>query len=181
MLDVDNSLLLMIDVQEKLVHAMGDNSKLAHDNSIKLIKAAKILQIKTITTEQYPKGLGKTIQPIIEVLGDDYNPFEKTSFSAIREDNILNKIKDSGKKQIVLFGIETHICVFQTAVELKEIGYEVYVVSDCSYSRSDIEKNAAIENLRQNNISIVTLEMALFMWLKSAKHPSFKEIQALIK
>ena len=85
------------------------------------------------------------------------------------------------KKQAVLFGIESHICVFQTAIELKEKGYEVYVVSDISFSRSDKEKEAALKNLRHFGILTLTLESVLFMWLETSKNPCFKEIQALIK
>lgn len=181
MLNIENTLLLGIDIQEKLVFAMRENSEVAKNNFIKLIKAAKILNIETILTEQYSKGLGSTIEPIVKILEDRYKPFEKTHFCAILEENILNKINSTAKKQIVLFGIEAHICVFQTAIGLKEKGYEVFVVSDCSYSRNDKEKDEALKFLRHKDIMTPTLEMVLFMWLKNSGHKNFKEIQNLIK
>lgn len=181
MLNQENSLVLMIDVQEKLTSMLKDKMEIAKEKSLKIIKAAKALNIKTIITEQYPKGLGSTISEIKEILLDKYVPFEKTNFSIVKEANILNEIKKEDKKQIVIFGIEAHICVFQTAVELKEMGYEVFVVQDASFSRSDYEKEEAMKNLRALNILTPTLESVLFMWLKGSSHPNFKEVQALIK
>lgn len=181
MLNINDTLLLGIDIQEKLVFAMRENSEHAKNNFIKLINASQILNIETILTEQYPKGLGSTIEPVIEILKDKYKPFEKTHFCAILEEDILNKINKAGKKQIVLFGIEAHICVFQTAIELKEKGYEVFVISDCTYSRNDMEKEEALKFLRHKGVMTPTLEMVLFMWLKSSGHKNFKEIQSLIK
>lgn len=181
MLSIENTILLGIDIQEKLVLAVQKNKEIAEDNFIKLVMAAKILNIKTILTEQYPKGLGATIEPIIELLKEDYKPYEKTSFCAVLEENISDEIINSNKKQILLFGIEAHICVFQTAIELKEKGYEVFVISDCTYSRNKYEKEAALEILRHRGIMTPTLEMVLFMWLKSSRHKNFKEIQNLIK
>ena len=181
MLNQENSIVLMIDIQEKLVSMLNNLSAIAKEKTEKIIRAAKILNIKTIVTEQYPKGLGETIKEIKDVLKEDYKPFEKTSFSAIKEENILNEIKTSGKKQVVIFGIEAHICVFQTAIELKEMGYEVYVISDASFSRNNNEKELAMKNFRHLGILTLSVETLLFMWLKSSKHPDFKEVQALIK
>lgn len=181
MLNQEYSLILMIDIQEKLVSMLGDKGKILREKAIKFIKASKILNIKTIITEQYPKGLLETIPEIKEILDIDYKPFEKTSFSATLENDILNEIKSTGKKQIILFGIEAHICVLQTALSLKEMGYEVFVISDIIGSRSDFEKEAAIKLMNEKGILTLTLEIILFMLLKSSKHPNFKEVQALIK
>lgn len=181
MLNKNNTVLVMIDVQDKLVNMLKENSQIAREKSLKIINAADILKIDTIITEQYPKGLGQTIEDIRNLLKEKYQPYEKTNFSAVKEDEILKAIEKTGKKQVVLFGIEAHICVFQTALELKEKGYEVFVVSDISYSRNDEEKNIAMQNLRHLNIMTPTLEMVLFMWLEGSKNPNFKEVQALIK
>ena len=181
MLDKNNSLLLMIDVQEKLTDMLKERCENAKEKTLKLIKAADIMGIKTVITEQYPKGLGNTVPEIREILKEKYIPFEKTNFSAVSEDEILKEIEKSNKKQIVIFGIEAHICVFQTALELKEKGCEVFVVEDASYSRCDIEKEIAMKNLRSFGIMTPSVEMILFMWLKNSKNPSFKEVQSLIK
>lgn len=179
MLNQKDSLLLVVDIQEKLVN-MLKNEDIKND-FFKISKAANLLDIKTIVSEQYPKGLGKTIKEVKENLSDNALFFEKTSFSAIKEEKILEEIEKSNKKQVVLFGIEAHICVFQTALELKEKGYEVFVVSDLSYSRNDKEKELAMKNLRHKGIMTLSLEMVLFMWLGGSKNPNFKEVQALIK
>lgn len=181
MLNKDNSILLVIDVQEKLVNMLKERAEIAAVKSLKIINAAKILNIDTIITEQYPKGLGQTIESVRNLLDENYAPFEKTTFSAVKENEILSAIEKTKKKQVVLFGIEAHICVFQTALELKEKGYEVFVVSDISYSRCDKEKEVAMQNLRHLDIMTPTLEMVLFMWLEGSKNPNFKEVQALIK
>ena len=182
MLNKDNSLLLVIDVQEKLVNMLKnvDIEKIKNDFS-KISKAANLLDIKTIVTEQYPKGLGQTINEVKDNLPNSALFFEKTTFSALKENEILEEIKKANKKQVVLFGIESHICVFQTALELKEKGYEVFVVSDLSYSRNNQEKDLVMKNLRHKDIMTLSLEMILFMWLEGAKNPNFKEVQALIK
>ena len=144
MLNKNDSVLIMIDVQEKLVNMLDTpNKEEAASKSLKIIKAADILNIPFVITEQYPKGLGLTIEEIRTYLGEKYLPFEKTAFSLVKEEEIYNALIKEHKKQAVLFGIESHICVFQTAIELKEKGYEVYVVSDISFSRSDKEKEAA--------------------------------------
>ena len=182
MLNSKDSILVMIDVQNKLVGMLSkDKQDAMVEKTKKIVNAAKILNIDTITTEQYPKGLGATIQEVQEILGEKYLPFEKTNFSVVKENEILDAIKKTGKKQVVLFGIEAHICVFQTAIELCEMGYEVFVVQDISYSRKDEEKLLAMKNLRHFGILTLSLEMVLFMWLKGSKNPNFKEVQALIK
>lgn len=180
MLDLEKCFLLMIDVQEKLVNMLKEKEE-ARQKSLKLIWAADILGVETLITEQYPKGLLSTIDEIKECLKDKYRPFEKTAFAASMEDEIYSEIIKTDKKQVVLFGIEAHICVFQTALDLKEKGFEVFVVNDVCYSRCEKEKELAMQNLRHKGIMTPSLESVLFMWLKSSKHPKFKEVQALIK
>ena len=181
MLKKDNSFLMMIDMQDKLVSMLKDKADFAISQTEKLIKAAKILNIDTITTEQYPKGLGPTIEVARNCLSEKYVPYEKTSFSAIDEENIYNAAKEIKKTQAILFGIEAHICVFQTAIALKNKGWDVFVVEDATFSRNDSQKQTALQTLRHFNIPTLTVEMVIFMWLKSSLHPNFKEVQALIK
>ena len=176
----EDSLLLIIDVQERLVTAM-DNPREVINNCAHLVAIAEELGIEYLITEQYPKGLGHTVQQLKDVLPEDTEFVEKTSFNALLEDGMKEKIKSYGKKQIVILGIETHICVHQTASALVEEGYDVYVIKDACASRTKYEFKQGIEAMSANGVKVSCVEIALFEWLKGAKHPNFKEVQALIK
>ena len=139
------------------------------------MEAANILNIDTVITEQYPKGLGSTIEPINAITS--FKTIEKTTFSALQTPEFNHKLN----KDIIIFGIETHICVYQTVMDLINNSHNVYVVADCSASRNDLNHNTALELMKQAGAKITTLEIVLFEYLKSSKHPNFKEIQALIK
>ena len=171
MLDCQNTSVVCIDLQEKLVN-MLTNSEIIAKNATKLMNAAHILNINTVITEQYPKGLGSTIESINAITS--FNILEKTSFSALE---VLPELK----RDVVIFGIETHICVYQTVLDLLKKGHNVYVVADCCASRSELNYNISLELMKQEGAKIATLEMVLFEFLKSSKHPNFKEVQALIK
>lgn len=175
----DDSLLLVIDVQEKLVQMLDKNVVVTR--TAKLTKAAATLGIPTIVTQQYTKGIGETVSTVKENLSDDTFFFEKTAFSALKEPGFLEKLNSYGKKQIVICGIETHICVHQTAADLLNNGFDVYVVKDACASRNKYEFKQGIERMEANGAKISCLEMVLFEWLKDAKNPHFKELQALIK
>lgn len=172
-----NSAFLFIDVQEKLV-GMLRKDKAAKKAEI-LAKTAKILNIKTILTEQYPQGLGATIPTVKYNLPDSAKFFEKTSFNALLTDGVKEAIGDV--KNVFIFGIETHICVYQTALALLENGYNVFVVKDACASRETDEFKAGINLMEKEGAKILTTEMVIFELLKSSKHPNFKEVQFLIK
>uniref|UniRef100_UPI0040276912 isochorismatase family protein n=1 Tax=Candidatus Scatousia sp. TaxID=3085663 RepID=UPI0040276912 len=178
-LSAENSLVMIIDIQERLVSALDKD--IVVSKAIKIASAAKSLGIPVLVTEQYPKGLGNTVPQLKEVLPANAEIVEKTSFNALLEDGMAEKIASYGKKQIVLFGIETHICVHQTAAALLEAGYEVYIIKDACASRSKYEFKQGIDIMHQNGAKISCVEIALFEWLKGAKNPKFKEVQALIK
>ena len=172
-------LFLIIDIQDKLVKMV--NNKLITDNAIKIAKTVRILNLPTIITEQYPKGLGATVAEVASEFPQNTPVFEKTAFNALETEGVLDKIKSYGKKQIVICGIETHICVHQTAAALLREGFEVYVVKDACASRNKYEFKQGIELMAQNGAKVSCVEIVLFEWLKTAKNPHFKEIQALIK
>lgn len=178
-LSAENSLVLIIDIQERLVAAL--NKDIVVENAVKVAKAAKYLEIPVLLTEQYPKGLGHTVAQLKEALPDNSEVMEKTYFNALMEDGMLEKIKSYGKKQIVIFGIETHICVHQTASALVEAGFDVYVIKDACASRAKYEFKQGIDAMVANGVKVSCVEIALFEWLKGAKNPKFKEVQALIK
>ena len=179
-LNIEDSLVLIIDVQEKLLNAVFNKASLEKRAEI-IAGAAKILGIPVIVTEQYPKGLGATVEGLKNTLAEDTQYFEKTGFSALENPEVMDALKKSGKKQIVIFGIETHICVSQTTNALINEGFEVSVIRDACGSRSELEYSAGINRMKDNGAHILTTEIALFEWLKSAKHPNFKEVQMLIK
>jgi nicotinamidase-related amidase len=183
MLNIKNSALVIIDIQEKLVLASKYGEEVVQ-NASKLTKAANILNIPIVVTEQYPKGLGNTIEDVKNSLPQGSLPVEKASFSAMLEPNFANivaELKKSGVKQIALCGIETHICVLQTAYDLISQGFEVYIIKDACASRNKKEYKTGLELLKQYGAKITCVEIALFEWLKTSKHPNFKEVQQLIK
>ena len=173
----ENSAFLFIDVQEKLV-GMLQKDKCAKKAEI-LARTAKILNIKTILTEQYPKGLGSTIPSVKYSVSDNAKFFEKTSFDALKTEGVKEAIGEV--KNVFIFGIETHICVYQTALALLAQNYNVFVVKDACASRDTDEFKAGINLMEKEGAKILTTEMVIFELLKSSKHPNFKEIQAFIK
>lgn len=182
MLNSMDSIVLVIDIQEKLIAALNQGIKEQMlKKAPKLVKAARLLDVHTVVTEQYPKGLGHTIKEVSCELPAYCMPVEKTCFCAVMEDGFLEKIKSLKKKQILLCGIEAHICVYQTAAKLLEEGFDVYIVKDLCASRNKVEFECAMDLLRQMGAKITCVEMVLFEWLKTAKNPCFKEIQAMIK
>lgn len=178
-LSSENSLVLIIDIQERLVASLDKD--IVVSKAVKVASAAKALSIPILVTEQYPKGLGNTVPQLKSALPADTEIIEKISFNALLEEGMLERIKSYNKKQIVIFGIETHICVHQTAAALLEEGFEVYVIKDACASRNKYEFKQGIDIMQQNGAKISCVEIALFEWLKSAQNPKFKEIQLLIK
>lgn len=177
MLNIENSIVLIIDIQEKLKNAVADGNQIC-ENASKLSKASDILDIPTIITEQYPKGLGKTD---ISILNNIQNAkiIEKSNFSAYSD--IKEELSNLGRKQVILCGIEAHICVLQTAFDLIQNGYEVYLMTNGISSRKIQDLNIAIRLMKDFGVKETTLEIILFQWIKSSKHEKFKEIQSLIK
>lgn len=174
------SLLLIIDIQDRLINAVFNKQSL-EKKSIIMSNAASILKIPTVVSEQYPKGLGSTILPIKDGLGENAAYYEKTSFSAIENPAIASAIDKFGKKQIVVLGIETHICVNQTVTALLSKGYDVSIIADACGSRVEQEHKAGLERMKDNGAHIITAEIAVFEWLKGSRHINFREIQNLVK
>lgn len=178
MFNSNDTTIICIDIQEKLVK-MLKNGDLIASNCAKLLKTASILGINTIITEQYPKGLGATIETIKSI--KNFETVEKTTFSALQTEEFEGKFQQINNKNVMIFGIETHICVLQSVIDLIKKGYNVFVVEDCSSSRDENNHKTALEVMKQYGAKVITLEIALFNFLKSSKHPNFKEVQQLIK
>ena len=178
-LTTDNTVLLLIDFQERLFPVMHDKEKLLN-NVVKLVKGAIVLEIPILITEQYPKGLGPTI-PEIKNLIPDFKAVEKTCFSCCDEPAFSEALGILNRKQVLVAGIEAHICVYQTAIALSQSGYQVEVAGDCVASRDPENKLVTLFKLGAGGISPTTTEMALFELLKVAKGDKFKQISAIVK
>ena len=179
MLSVDNSVLLVIDVQEKLFRAIHQKEQLL-DNLQRLIKGIKVLEIPILLTEQYPQGLGATI-PEIAQLVSVIKPFPKVCFNCCGDAAFLQAFKKLNRKQVLIAGIESHVCVYQTAADLLTAGYEVYVVRDGVSSRTEQNIDIGLKMMAQLGAKITSTETALFELLKVAKGDKFKAISKIVK
>ncbi len=176
-----DSLLLCIDIQDRLFAAMPKPSRQRLlDNTEILISAAKLLDIPMIYTEQYPAGLGSTVAQIKELLPEDARYFDKTRFSCCGSEELMQVIRDSHKRQIIIAGMESHICVLQTALELKADGYEVFVADDAVSSQHRAHWKSALHRLHQAEVVATPTESILFEWLRDSNHEQFKSISALL-
>jgi nicotinamidase-related amidase len=176
-----DSVLVLIDIQERLAAAManGVRERLIAQVSI-LLNAAKVLSVPVIVTEQYPKGLGPTELELKSLLSEAVPIIEKTSFSSVKADGFLEAITDTKRTQIILTGMETHICIVQSALDLQQQGYQVFVVEDAVSSRSALNQDNALHRMRQAGIIISNVESIVFEWLGDAKHREFRRLSKLI-
>ena len=179
MLAADNSVLLIIDVQEKLFRAIYQKEQLL-DNLQRLIKGIKVLEIPILVTEQYPEGLGSTILGIAQLL-PDIRPIPKVSFSCCGDDTFLQAFKKLSRKQVLIAGIESHICVYQTAADLLTAGYEVHAVSDGISSRTEQNRDIGLKMMTQHGAKVTSTEAVLFELLKIAKGDKFKAISKIMR
>lgn len=179
MLDIEKCSLVVVDVQGKLAQLMYGRQALFKNIQI-LIKAAKILDIPILWSQQCPASLGPTVPQIADSLADNQS-IDKTSFSCCGDEQFISKLNSLNRQQPLLCGIETHICIYQTAVDLYNEGYQVSVVADAVSSRTLDNKQTAISKMQTIGINIYSTEMALFELLKTADHPHFKQIAKLVK
>jgi nicotinamidase-related amidase len=175
----EDTIAVVIDVQKKLYPFISDNEKLT-ENIVRLIKGLKAIGIELLVTVQYAKGLGDTIEPVQEALGE-FNVMEKMSFSCCGDNNFIEAVKKSGKKNVIICGIESHVCVLQTVIDLIENGYKPVLIEDCVSSRSLNDKKIAVERMRQEGAIISTYESILFELLEVSGTETFKEISKIVK
>ena len=178
MLRVEHTVLLVVDVQERLLPAIS-NAEHMVANIVKLTKGMQTLDVPVICTEQYPKGLGSTVPAIAELL--EGAPIEKTSFSCCDSSHFMETLEQLGRSQIIVAGIETHICVYQTVSTLLERDYEVEVAVDAVSSRTASNKEMALMKLRDRGAALTSVEMALFELCRVAEGEQFKQISRLVK
>jgi nicotinamidase-related amidase len=178
-LDKNDTALVIIDIQERLAAIMKQREAVVN-NSLHLIEIAKIMNIPIVITEQYPKGLGRTVKEIVNAV-PDYKPLEKLTFSCCDELTFLKEIKALDKKTLIIAGMETHVCVLQTCIGLVRDGYNVHIVRDAICSRTKENWKTAIEFMRDAGAIITCTETVLFQLLKVAGTEEFKAISKRIK
>lgn len=174
----ENTSCIVIDYQEKILPAMADKEALVA-NSVTLLKGLKALGIPMLLTTQYAKGLGNNIPEICEAMGTE-EAIDKTTFSAYETEAVYEAL-DKTKKNVIICGIEAHICVLQTAIDLKAAGYQPIIVTDCVSSRRENDKAFGIVRAEQEGVLLTTKEALLFELTRKAGGPVFKEISSLIK
>ena len=175
----DNSVALVIDIQERLLPHMAENESVLKNNET-LIKGFQVLNVPIVVSEQYTKGLGFTVEPIKQLF-EEFASFEKTSFSCCDNEAIDQHLKSFGKKYVILSGIETHVCVLQTAIDLLERGLVPVVVENCVSSRILNDKQIALNRIAGMGGIVTTYESILFELTRTAGTESFKAISKLVK
>lgn len=175
----EDTAALIIDFQEKLVPAIANNEEIVA-KSATFVKGLKELGVPMAVTQQYTKGLGETVPAIKEALGE-FTPMEKTSFSALGCEEFVAWVKAQGKKTILVCGVEAHICVLQSIMDLIGEGYRVFIVADCVGSRMVYNKDYAIQRATQEGAFVTTCEGALYEMVQGAGTPHFKAISKLTK
>ncbi len=179
MLDSKTCCLVLIDVQEKLLRVMHDPETIVKNCSI-LIQIANALNIPVLWCQQYPAALGPTSPRLTENLTRSL-PIDKRSFSCCGSSAFTEQLSSLQVDSAVLCGVETHVCVFQTAMDLLQRGFRVHVIADAVDSRSEHNKQIALNRLAANGIVISSTEMLLFELLRTSEHPQFKALSALIR
>lgn len=182
-LNRDEAVLLVVDVQERLVPAIH---KELYPRSLKnmqiMIEAAGTLGLPIVLTEQYPKGLGRTVPEVLKALeGKGCRLFEKLSFSCARDEGFLAAISGLNRRQVIIVGMETHVCVYQTSVDLRRAGYSLFILDDAVSSRFLHNYQSGLQALRDAGCTVVSTETAIFELLKVAATPEFKLVSSLIK
>lgn len=179
-LDKNKAVLVVIDFQEAFRSAVPDFSLVASRISMAL-RGFQILNVPVIVTEQYPKGLGKTAEEILFTLPPEFEFIDKTAFSSCGAQSFKDRLQALSVSQVVICGLEAHICVNQTAHDLLDQGFQVHLLTDAVASRFSADKQAGIAKMQMSGVVPSSVEMSLFELMRDSTHEQFKEIQNLIK
>ena len=179
-LSPENSLLVVIDVQDRLLPAIQNQQQIVF-NVRRLLEAARVFSVPVVVSEQYPQGLGGTVKELTPYIPEGTAVLSKKSFSIYDNDPIRTEIDSRKRSQIILCGIEAHVCVLQSAFDLLRTGHEVYVVTDAVGSRFIHDQKTALRRCETSGMILTTVESLLFEWCRTAEHPQFKEISRLAK
>jgi nicotinamidase-related amidase len=176
LLSAERSVLLLVDLQQRLMPAIHGGEWVVN-RAARLAEAALLLDVPVLATEQYPDGLGPTVEPLA---GYPRATLAKTAFSAAAARG-FQALLPAGTREIVIAGVETHVCVLQTALDLLGSRHRVILAADATGSREPADHQAAIDRVRQHGVEVVTSEMVLFEWLRDSRHPGFRQVQKLLK
>ena len=179
LLKPESTALLIIDIQERILPVISNNERVV-EYTLKLIKGFRALGLPIYYTEQYPKGLGPTARLIMDELGD-LKPFDKMSFSCSGAGELFNEFKRKNLSQIVVCGVESHVCVQQTVLDLIENGLQVNLAADAVSSRKEIDYLTALDRMRHHGVEVTTTEAILFELLNVCGTPQFKEVSKIVK
>ncbi len=172
----EDTLVLLVDCQERLLPAIHEHQRLAW-NIRRVLEAAQVFQIPVLATEQYPQGLGSTVE---ELRTYPEETFEKLSFSSVGAAGLLEKIDGADKHRLLVVGMETHVCVLQTVLDLQAQGYRVYIPVDAVGARSALDHDTALRRMDASGVTLTTTETTLFEWCRAAGTPEFKAIRQLV-
>ncbi len=179
MLKAKDAVLVVVDIQGKLATLM-DRKEEFYENTVRIIKGAQVLEIPVIWNEQLPDKLGQTIDQIKAALPGQ-SPLVKRTFSCCGNPDFMSELKAINRKQVMLAGMETHVCVYQTALDLLDEGYTIHVVADAVSSRSAENKQVALNAMRDAGVKITSVEMSLFEMLRVAEGDRFKQVIQIVK
>jgi nicotinamidase-related amidase len=178
-LSIANSLLLLVDVQGKLAGLMHESEAMIGQQAI-MIEACRMLEVPVVWAEQLPNKLGPTVPELAEKL-EGLKPWAKSSFGCCGDPDIMQAIRTTGRKQIILIGIETHVCIWQTAAALVKNDFQAHLICDAVSSRSAFNRDIAFERMSQAGVCLSNVEMALFELMGDAGHDRFRDITRLLK
>ncbi len=179
-LDAEKTVLVVIDVQERLVPAMPEDIYLRLRNTVAmLVEVAGLLGIPVVTTEQYPKGIGHTVPELAAACNETV--IEKVSFGCCGEPTFLKALKNTGRTQVLITGMEAHVCVYQTVLGLLEDGYYVHLIRDAVCSRNKTDYLAGVANAGQAGAVVTTAETVMFQMLQESTHEQFRAVSKLVK
>ena len=174
----EKSVFICIDVQEKLLSVIPEAEKILPRIKV-MLQGANALHIPVVATSQYPEKLGSTMKDLMDMMPENSPEYGKLSFSCLGVESFREKITPF--RTLVLFGVETHVCVLQTALDAIRAGHEVILISDAVASRKESDKEYGIAFMREAGVKIMTSEMLLFMYMRNSKHPSFRDVSKIIK
>ena len=179
LLSQEKALLLVVDIQDAFMDHISKIEAVIERSCI-MIEAAQLLELPIIATEQYPQGLGRTTEKVQKILGN-IKYHDKTTFSCMQDPTILAALADTGRQQVIIIGIESHVCISQTAHDLLAQGFQPYVMADAVASRRKIDHKTALPRMRHAGVIVSTTEAAIFELMVSSKNKVFRDISKLVK
>ena len=177
----ETTALLFIDMQERLLGAMPESISATVAKQKILLKAAEILKLKVVVTEQYPKGLGHTAEELKTLFTPEWPVIEKSTFSSMGEAAVRAELNSRRIESVVLAGIEAHVCVLQTAVECLEKGYQTILLTDAVNSRNSCDMDTALMTAQSAGAVLMTVESLLFMLMRDSRHQAFRSVAGLLR